>query len=192
MKWLLLAVAALVGLVVLAVLVLFLLGFRGDAGRVEHAVEIARPPAAVWPWVVEPERQKQWVGWLTEIHERESGPPAPGHRMTWVMIDPNMGNQRVEIHGEYAEVQPERLSVVKLDAPGMFTGTATYELTALGDGRSRLSYVSEYEMGSWFHRLLEPVVTPQARKKAVEDVERLKTLAEAEGAAATAVGTGAG
>lgn len=186
-KWLLVVLGVLAGLVLLAVVVLFLLGFRGDANRVEHTVEIGRPAAAVWPWVVEPEKQLRWVSWLTEVHPSEPGPPRPGHRVTWVLIDPTMGDQRVEVHAEYVELEPARRAVLALESAGMFRGTATYELTDLGDGTSRLRYASDYRFDSWLARLFEPLVTPQARKKAIEDVGRLKELVEAEGAAGMAV-----
>ena len=33
--------------------------------RNEHTIEIARPPATVFPYLTEPERLKRWVGGLT-------------------------------------------------------------------------------------------------------------------------------
>src|SRR6185295_11965917 len=61
MKWVLRIVGALVGLAVLAVLVLFALSKRPDAGKGEVSIEIAQPPAVVWAWITEPEKLKQWV-----------------------------------------------------------------------------------------------------------------------------------
>lgn len=180
MKWLLVAVVSLAALLLVALLALFLLRFRDGAGRIEHSIEIDRPASEVWSWLVEPEKQRRWVGWLTEVHEHDPGGPGPGAEVTWVLIDPAMNGQRVEIHAEYTAFEPTRLSAMRLDSPGMFTGTARYELTDLGAGRTRLRYVSEFEMVSALARLFEPLVTPQARQKAVDDVGRLKSLAEAE------------
>ena len=53
--------------------------------RNEHTIEIARPPAAVFPYLTEPELLKRWVGGLTtfEAVDGESAlcwrPVPPGH-----------------------------------------------------------------------------------------------------------------
>ena len=180
MKWLLVAVVSLVALVLAALLALYLLRFRDGAGRIEHSIEIDRPASDVWRWLVEPEKQKRWVSWLTEVHEHGAGGPGPGAEVTWILIDPTMNDQRVEIHAEYTAFEPARLSALRLESPGMFTGTVRYELTDLDDGRTQLRHVGEFEYRTAFARLFEPLVTPQARRKAVDDVGRLKSLAEAE------------
>jgi hypothetical protein len=90
-----------------------------------------------------------------------------------------MNDQRVEIEGEVTAWEPAHLSTMALESPGMFSGYGTYELIDLGDGRTRVEYVSEFRMHHWVARLLEPVVTAQARKKAVDDLARLKERIEA-------------
>lgn len=180
MRWVVIIVGGLAGILLLAVAVLAALGFRPGAGRVAGTIEVARAPADVWPWIVEGERQKEWVGWLTEVHDLNPGVEGVGARYKWVMIDPTMNNQRVEIDGEVTAHEPGRLSTARLDSPGMFSGHATYELTDLGGARTRVEYVSEFRMQNGLWRLLEPVVTPQARRKAVDDLERMKERIESE------------
>lgn len=179
MKWILWSVGVVVGLVVLALAVLAAMSLRPGAGRVAGQVEIDRPPAEVWPWIVEGERLREWVGWLTEVHDLTPGIQGLGARYRWVMIDPTMNNQRVEIEGEVIGWEPGRLSHTTLDSPGMFEGEGWYELIPSGDGRTRVEYVSQFRMRPWFWRLLEPVVTPQASKKALDDLARLKERIEA-------------
>jgi uncharacterized protein YndB with AHSA1/START domain len=180
MKWVVIILGGLVGLLLVAALVLWSLGFRDGAGRIAGSIEIDRPPAEVWPWIVEGEKVKQWVSWLTEVHDLTPDLEGVGSRVRWIMIDPNMNNQRVQIDAEYTAYQPATLSSVSLDSPGMFTGTGQYALTDLGAGRTRVDYLSEYRMSSWVWRLREPVVTPSARRKAEEDLARLKTVVEAD------------
>jgi uncharacterized protein YndB with AHSA1/START domain len=180
MKWVAIIGGGLVGLGVLAVLVLAALGMRSGAGRIAGEEEIDRPPAEVWPWIVEGDRLEQWVGWLTEVYDLTPGTDGVGARRKWVMIDPTMNNRRVEIAGEVTAYDPERLSTMAIESPGMFSGTASYALTDLGAGRTRIEYTSEFRMQSWLGRLFEPLVTPQASRKAVDDLARLRQLIEAE------------
>lgn len=190
MKWLAWGVAGLLGLVLVMVGVLWVLGRRGDAGRVQASVDVDRPPAEVWAWITEPEKEKAWVSWLVEV--KADGPARVGSHQVWVMEDRNNGNARVQIGSVATAVEPGRRLEVRLSAPGMFTGDAVYALEDLGNGQTRLAVDSRYRYDMAFARLMEPLITPSAKKKFLEDLSRLKTLAESappEGAAAQASGT---
>lgn len=178
MRWFAIVAGGLAGIVGLAVLVLLALSLRPGAGMVTGETVIDRPPAEVWPWIVEGERLMEWVAWLTEVEDLTPGVEGVGARRRWVMIDPTMGDQRVEIEGEIIDFEPERRSTMSLESPGMFSGWGTYELVDLGDGRTRVEYVSEFSMHSWISRLLEPLVTWQASGKAADDLARLKERIE--------------
>jgi len=177
MKWLLIVLGALLGLVVLCVIGLLLMGLRPGAGRSVHSVIVARPAADVWTWITEPERVKRWVSWLVEIRTTETGPPRAGMTEVWVMDDPNM-KRRIEIEGRITEVTPlQRLSVA-IAMPGQFEGTTTYTLTEV-EGGTRLDTDGRFLYTHPLIRLLEPIVTPEADKKMRADLARLKSLAEA-------------
>ncbi|MFW6084074.1 MAG: SRPBCC family protein [Gemmatimonadota bacterium] len=178
MKWFAIVGGGLAAIVAVAVLVLLALSLRPGAKTITGETVIDRPPADVWPWIVQGERLMEWVAWLTEVEDLTPGVEGVGARRRWVMIDPTMGNQRVEIEGLVTGYEPERRSTMALDSPGMFTGEATYELVDLGDGRTRVEYVSEFSMQAWFGRLLEPLVTWQAAGKAADDLARLKERIE--------------
>jgi hypothetical protein len=67
-----------------------------------------------------------------------------------------------------------------------------YTLTDLGNGRTRFSTDARYRNDMALARLMEPLITPSARKKFTGDLARLKTLAEAappESATSQATGT---
>jgi uncharacterized protein YndB with AHSA1/START domain len=178
MRWFLYAVGGLVGLILLGVLALALLGLRPGAGAVTSQIEIERPPQEIWPWLTEGEKIKRWVSWLVEVHDLTPGVEGVGARTRWVLIDPNLNDQRVEILGERTVWEPPLVSTMRLESPEMFTGTATYRLVDLGEAGARLEYESEFRMSHWAARLFEPLVTPQARKKAEDDMAKLKELAE--------------
>lgn len=178
MRWFLYAVGGLAGLILLGVLTLALLGLRPGAGVIASQIEIERPPQEIWPWLTEGEKIKQWVSWLVEVHDLTPRVEGVGARTRWVLIDPNLNDQEVEIFGECTAWEPPLVSTMRLDSPNMFTGTATYRLVDLGEAGTRLEYESEFRMSHWAARLFEPLVTPQARKKAEDDMAKLKELAE--------------
>jgi len=183
MKWIVRLLGAVVVLIIVAVGVLAAMGMREGANELKSSVEIGRSPSAVWPWITQAERQKQWVGWLVDIRpvgERRDG---VGAREIWVMEDKNNNNQLMEIMGELTAVEVNKFVEVKLSSAELFDGTASYKLTDLGDGRTRMETVGKYHFQSAFARLLLPVIMPQARKKMEKDLAKLKELIEAEPAA---------
>lgn len=181
MKWLLYICAGIAGVVTLAVLVLFVMSQRSGAGQMQASLEIARTPEELWPWLAEPEKLKSWVSWLVEIR----GPAAqPGATQVWVMEDHNNNRQRMEIEGTITEYLPPRRMTVRVRSVAGFTGEQLYEITDAGNRRSRVTVGGKYQFSHWFVRLMEPLVTPQAEKKLVADLARLKSLAEQPGAAA--------
>lgn len=178
MKWVLVVLGGLVGICVLAVLVLFAMGFRKGARENRASVEIARPREAVWAWITEPERQKQWVSWLVEVQDASPGVTGAGRKEVWVMDDPNM-KQKISIAGEYAAWEPPSRLTMNIRMEGYFDGTQVFTLTETG-GRTRLEQFSSCRYLHPFYALLEPLVTPAAQKKMVADLGQLKARAEAE------------
>jgi uncharacterized protein YndB with AHSA1/START domain len=179
MKILLYLLAGIVGLVVVAVLVLMLMSFRRGAGTMTTVIEIDRPPEVVWPWLTEADKQKQWVSWLVEVKDLTPDVKGVGKKFAWVMDDPNM-KQHVEIVGELIAEEPLRLSTVRLSSEIGFDGTSTWTLTDLG-GRTRFESEGKFRYDKWLYRLMEPMITPQAKKKQELDFAKLKSLVEANG-----------
>ncbi len=178
MKWLLIILGLLIGIVALAVIVLMILGTRAGVGQGHASVEIDRPADEAWSWIIEPEKFKSWVSWVVEVRQIAGVPGTVGSRRVMVMEDRNNNNQLMEITSEVSAVEPGRRMTVQLSSL-FFSGEVTYILTDLGNLRTRFEQVSEFKFSSWFARLMAPVIMPQARKKNVADLARLKSLAEA-------------
>jgi uncharacterized protein YndB with AHSA1/START domain len=178
MKWIQRIVLGILGLIVLAVVVLFALSKRPGAGETEVTVEIARPPAVVWAWLTEEPKLVQWVGWLTDVVPDPATPPGVGHKETWVMLDPN-SKEPMRIVTTVTREDAPRAAAARLEVPGAFVGDVSYDLTDLGSGRTQLRQKSVFHMKNPVFTLMEPLVTPEARKKANADFARLKQLAEA-------------
>lgn len=107
-----------------------------------------------------------------------------GTREVWVMEDRNNNNALMEITGEVTAVEENRYVEVKLSSAKLFDGVASYRLTDLGNGRTRMESAGKYYFKSAFATLMTPLVMPSAKKKMDNDLGKLKSLIEAEPAPA--------
>lgn len=178
MKWLLRILGAVLILALLGLLTLFLMSKRPSAGKSETSVEISQPPEVVWAWITETDKLTQWVDWLVAIESDTTSPQGVGHREVWVMNDPNTKEQ-MRLSALVTAVDPPRSTTARLEVPKAFVGDVTFTLTPLEGGRTRLTQKGEFQYTNRVYALMEPLVTPEAKKKEVSDFARLKRLAEA-------------
>lgn len=151
------------------VVMLWVIGFRPSAGHVEASVEIDRMYLEVWPWIVEPDRQKQWIAGLVEA--RQTGPG----RLTWILKEE--GDQ-VEIQSEVTEQDPPFRWIRRIRTPGRFSCLSQYHVVELAEGRTKVELIEDYRYDRWFARLLEPLITPRTKEKSQENLRRLKRKVE--------------
>ena len=177
MKWLIRILLVLAAVLVLCVVTLLALGMRADSNRLQVSRRINRPPEAVWPYLYEPDKLKQWVTWLKDV-QRTPGEPVIGAKSVWTMEDANNGGQLMKIESTVTEVEPHRRLRVALSVPGAFHGTAEYKLTDLGNGTTLLETDSRYNFDIWFARLMSPLVMVEAGKKMQDDADRLRAGVE--------------
>jgi uncharacterized protein YndB with AHSA1/START domain len=173
LKWIALAFAVMLGLVVAFLLVL---GHLPDADRFQVATEIAAPPGKVWAFLDNEQNMTKWVSWLTDV--KRSGPGGQGSLLTLTMRDENNGGVPVRIESRCTEYVPPSLRTEAMATPGQFEGTETYRLTGLANGKTRLDVISRFHFTQWFANLMSPLVLPAARSKMQGDLERFKTLVE--------------
>ena len=143
--------------------------------RNEHAVEIDRPPASVFPYLVASERRLRWMGALTSSEQLTDGEPGLGTRFHDVF---EQAGQRIEIDAEIAEWQPPELLTLRLRSRA-FQSTGRHWLKAL-DGRTRLTTTIDTEYTSRMVRLMAGVVTRHAQAQLEKDMVGLKALVEGE------------
>lgn len=187
MKVVLWLIGGLVALVVLCVAVLAIMGMQPGAGNTRAAVEIARTPEQIWPWLTQEAKVKKWVSWLVEIREDTPGVNGVGARETWIMDDPTM-KKRMEIPSLVTAYDPPRSVTVHIAAHGMFEGDVSYHLTPIKGG-TQLEQVGQWHYDDAFARLMVPLITPQANAKGKADFEKLKALIEADTTTAAAAAT---
>lgn len=179
MKWFVRIVGLLAVLLVVVFLGLWIASNRRDAGRMRASIEIARPPEEIWPWMTEPDKLTQWVGWLDEVVPDSTTPPEGiGHRETWIMNDPRM-KQRMLVPGTVTLWEPPTQKGVHIEVPEMFVSDVLYSLEDLGNGRTRVAQDGRVRYVSRMAALMEPMVTPDAMRKLFEDMKRLREKVEA-------------
>lgn len=180
LKWIVRIVSTVCVLLVVFVLGLWIASNRRDAGRMRGSIEIERSPDEVFAWMNEPGKLTQWVGWLTEVRPDSTTPrEGIGHRETWIMDDPRM-KQKVSVPGTITLWEPPLQMGVHIEAPGMFEGDVFYKLTDIGSGRTRVEQDARFHYLDRLAALMEPMVTPEAMHKMVDDMHRLKAKVEAQ------------
>ena len=160
-----------------AVSALVVAGRRSGAGRMTATVDIARPRADVFSWIVEPERQREWMSGIVEARLLTDGPLRVGSRMRQVHDD---GRERVEMETAITELAGDSVLGVRVTGAN-FRIDGRYELLALA-GTTRVRYASSSRFSHPLLALIEPLITPVAQRKLDGDFARLEVLVESAGA----------
>ena len=140
--------------------------------KIEHTVEIDRPPSDVFRYLVESDKVPQWQETLVELRPQSAGPVDVGTTMTEVR---RFMGRRIESRLEVTAYEPERRFDLKTTA-GPIPFAVRHTLHPV-EGGTRLEIVGEAE-GAGFFRMAEGLVTRQARRQFVTDFARLKDLLE--------------
>jgi uncharacterized protein YndB with AHSA1/START domain len=178
MKWVWRILGGIVAVIALAVLALWLAGFREGARRLAATIEISRPAAHVWRYLWDDELMKKWVVGLTEIEHLNEVREGAGGRTKLVQVQ---GDERVEMEMEITAVEPLRRIAFTLKSTGHpsagFVETGEYRLTE-ENGRTRISLATHSSYFPAAIQLMEPLITPQAQKNLDASFAMLKKLAE--------------
>ncbi len=161
--------------VALGALTMFLMGFRANAGRNSLAIEINRPAAQVFPWLIEPDKLKQWVTGLAEMKQLTPGPIQVGTKARDTIVE---GNQKATADLTFTSFEQNRMIGVHLETDA-FSNDVRYEL-AEHDGKTRLTSTSVAKYKIWLAKLMEPVITPSVQQSLQDDMGKLKKLVEAQ------------
>jgi uncharacterized protein YndB with AHSA1/START domain len=173
-KWVALLFAAMIALVLVILLVM---GHMPNSGKFQASTVIDAPAAKVWAFLDDEKNMTKWISWLQEV--KQDGPRGVGSRLTLVMRDANNGGQLMRLESRCTEYVPgARMSEEIESREGQFEGSATYRLTDLGNGRTRLDVDNRYHFDQWFANLMSPLILPAARTKMMGDMEHLKALVE--------------
>ncbi len=142
--------------------------------RAEHTVEIARRPAEVFPFLVEADRMKQWIGGLVEFTPLGEGPGVGSRSRQRV----EQAGRTWDVESEIVELEPDRRLTARMRASA-FTSVVGYRLED-ADGGTRLTGSVEVEPRGLGGRVLGGLAGLAAERKLVADLGRLKSVLEGE------------
>lgn len=143
-------------------------------------VVVARPPADVWPYLIERDKQAQWSD--VQMEPLTDGPTRAGSRMRLSFGD---GPIRASLTLEISAVDPnERIAFTTVSNGGIHW-EGEYRLASEGGMSSRLSQHGTLRFsGLW--RLAEPIVGAEIRRGEIAELEKLKSILEKEPATSAA------
>jgi carbon monoxide dehydrogenase subunit G len=139
------------------------------------SIEVGRPPAEVFAYVIDPSRFPEWQEGVVDGHMQGDGPQAVGDRCHTTR---RVGFAKRAVTSEVSHVDPPRTWGVRgIDGPVRAAVNVTVEPVGRND-RSHVSIDIDFT-GHGIGKLLVPLlVRPQARKEMAANMERLKQQLE--------------
>ena len=134
-----------------------------------HSVEIPRPPAEVFPWLLEEDKVPRWTGHLERYERLDGGPLGQGSKVRQVL---DVSGRTIDVTLEITGYQPPSGAQTRFSTNGIQV-VSSYALEAAGAG-TRLTQSIEAKPSGLSARMLVPVIQPRLEKKLTEDLERLR------------------
>lgn len=151
--------------------------------KAELKIDIACTPDHLWPWIEEPEKQKQWMEGLLENNPTTDGPTHAGSTFEMKIKE---GRKVSTYDGQViAYDRPNHMAVMMSgEALRGVTLAADYRLEDLGGG-TRLHYTvtSDSSQAGFMMKLMEPMFALFGKSQARRFLNTLKQRAEATAAA---------
>jgi uncharacterized protein YndB with AHSA1/START domain len=139
--------------------------------RTERSAEIARPPADVFPWLLEEDKVPRWTTGLESYERLDSGPLGRGARFRQAL---EVSGQRFTVELEVTEYDPPRAAVSSFQVRGVDV-VNRYAL-ADGDGTTTLTQSVEAKGGGLKGRVFIPMIQPHLERKLEADLAALRAL----------------
>jgi carbon monoxide dehydrogenase subunit G len=134
-----------------------------------HTVEIARPPADVFPWLLDEDKVPVWTGHLEAYERLDDGALGRGSKVRQVL---EISGRRIDVEMEITAYDPPTGAETRFSTNGIEVVNA-YALEAAGAG-TRLTQAIDAKPSGLTARLLVPVIQPRLEEKVTEDLERLR------------------
>ena len=133
-----------------------------------HTVEIPKPPADVFPWLLEEDKVPRWTGHL-QRYEQLDGSLRAGSRVRQVL---EVSGRTIDVEMEVTAYEPPSGAQTSFSTNGIEV-VSSYALEAAGAG-TRLTQSIEAKPSGFTARMLVPVVQPRLEEKLTQDLERLR------------------
>jgi uncharacterized protein YndB with AHSA1/START domain len=134
-----------------------------------YSVEIPRPPAEVFPWLLEEDKVPRWTGSLETYERLDGGPLGTGSRVRQVL---EVSGRRIDVELEITAYDPPNGAETRFSTNGIMVVNA-YALADSGAG-TRLTQSVDAKPSGLTARMLVPVVQPRLEEKLTQDLDRLR------------------
>jgi carbon monoxide dehydrogenase subunit G len=134
-----------------------------------HSIEVPKPPAEVFPYLLEADKVPQWTSDLSSYEP--AGPLSTGIEIRQVIA---IGGSQITLNMTLQRYDPPGGAVVGFSTNGVDV-VNTYVVEALDRG-SRVTQGLDAKASSFTARMLIPVVQGRLEKKVTGDLERLRSL----------------
>ncbi|MEA2134126.1 MAG: hypothetical protein QOC68_2035 [Solirubrobacteraceae bacterium] len=135
----------------------------------ERSVEIARPPAEVFPWLFEEDKVPRWTTGLESYERLDSGPLGRGARFRQEL---EVSGQRFTVELEVTEYDPPHGAASAFQIRGV--DVVNRYLLADGGATTTLTQSVEASGGGFKGRLFIPMIQPHLERKLDADLTALK------------------
>jgi carbon monoxide dehydrogenase subunit G len=147
--------------------------------RCESTVTIGKPPAQLFPWLLDADKVPKWMSGLQAYEPLEPGPLHVGSRIRQELT---VSGQHLRFELEVTELDAPRRAVLRFEGSG-FKAANEYSV-ADADGGAQVTWVISGDTTSFKAKLIAPMVQAKLQEKLDGDLARLRALLEGEAAAA--------
>ena len=147
--------------------------------RCVSTVTVAKPPAEVFPWLIEADKVPRWMTGLQVYEPLDPGPLRVGSRIRQEL---SVSGHELRFELQVARLEPPRAAVLRFEGSG-FKAANEYDVSETGAG-SRVTWVISGDTTSFKARLIVPMVQAKLQEKLEADLARLQTLLAGEPAPA--------
>ena len=169
-------------LLLLAAVVLWFAALRADRGYFEEEVTINRAAPVIYRWITTDYLLRRWISDVTKLEKIGSVGQAPQANYTY-RLDEFIGTHHVSLTVKVVRAIPNQeleLSVSPAtESRNNFIDLIKFKLLPSGD-YTRVLFSSRTKFDSLSDQIFEPILTYATRNKLQKDLERLKSMIEAE------------
>jgi carbon monoxide dehydrogenase subunit G len=139
--------------------------------RCESTVNVSRPPAEVFPWLLDADKVPAWMTGLQAYEPLDPGPLRVGSR---IRQDLTVSGQQLHFVMEVARLEPPVEALLRFAGSG-FKAANEYAV-ADAPGGAAVTWAISGDTTSFKARLIAPMVQAKLQEKLETDLARLRAV----------------
>ncbi|HZB77900.1 MAG TPA: SRPBCC family protein [Solirubrobacteraceae bacterium] len=140
--------------------------------RCESTTTVARPPAEVFPWLIEPDKVRQWMTGLERYEPLDPAPLTIGSRIRQELV---VSGQHLKFELHVVRLEPPSAAELRFEGSG-FKAANEYTVTSADGAGAAVTWVISGEATSFKAKLIAPMVQAKLEEKLDTDLVRLRAL----------------